>query len=86
MAQQLNTKKTEVLWFGSAANLRKVTLADRCLTIRPDVEPVEVVRDLGVLFDTHLTMNLRHTSPECREPASTTFGACVPFDVVSAVK
>lgn len=54
---QLNTKKTEVLWFGSAANLRQVTRADRCLTIGPDVvEPVEVVRDLGVLFDTHLTM------------------------------
>src|SRR6218665_2380004 len=54
---QLNTKKTEVLWFGSAANLRQVTRADRCLTIGPDVvEPMEVVRDLGVLFDTHLTM------------------------------
>src|SRR6218665_1534449 len=54
---QLNTKKTEVLWFGSAANLRQVTRADRCLTIGPDVvEPVEVVRALGVLFDTHLTM------------------------------
>jgi len=46
-----------VLWFGSAANLRQVTRADRCLTIGPNVvEPVEVVRDLGVLFDTHLTM------------------------------
>src|SRR6218665_3617202 len=54
---QLNTKKTEVLWFGSATTLRQVTRANRCLTIGPDVvEPVEFVRDLGVLFDTHLTM------------------------------
>ena len=44
---QLNTKKAEVLWFGSEANLRQVTRADRCLTIGPDVvEPVEVVRNL----------------------------------------
>jgi hypothetical protein len=54
---QLNAKKTEVLWFGSVANLRKVAHADRCLTIGPDIiQPLEVVRDLGVYFDMHLTM------------------------------
>ena len=68
-----------MLWFGSAANLRQVTRADRRLTIGPDVvEPVEVVRDLTMHERTHL--------PECREPASITSGACVPFGVVSAVK
>ena len=36
---QLNAKKTEVLWFGSVANLRKVAHADRCLTIGPDIIP-----------------------------------------------
>ena len=54
---QLNAKKTEVLWFGSVAGLRKVDAADRRLTIGTDViQPVEVVRDLGVYFDSHLTM------------------------------
>ena len=54
---QLNAKKTEVLWFGSVAGLRKVDAADKRLTIGTDViQPVEVVRDLGVYFDSHLTM------------------------------
>src|SRR6218665_2198978 len=68
---QLDTKKTEVLWFGSAANLRQVTRADRCLTIGPDVvEPVEVVRDLAVLFDTHLTIkaHISRVSRTCFYP------------------
>ena len=54
---QLNAKKTKVLWFGSVAGLRKVDAADRRLTIGTDViQPVDVVRDLGVYFDSHLTM------------------------------
>ena len=54
---QLNAKKTEVLWFGTAVGLRKVDPADRCLTIGSDViQPVDVVRDLGVYFDAHLSM------------------------------
>ena len=54
---QLNAKKTEVLWFGSVAGLRKVDAADRRLTVGTDViQPVEVVRNLGVYFDSHLTM------------------------------
>ena len=54
---QLNAKKTEVLWFGTAVGLRKVDPADRCLTIGSEViQPVDVVRDLGVYFDAHLSM------------------------------
>ena len=54
---QLNAKKTGVLWFGSVANLCNVSNADRCLPISPDViEPVEIVRDLGICFDTRFTM------------------------------
>ena len=46
---QLNAKKTEVLWFGTAVGRCKVDPADRCLTIGSDViQPVDVVRDLGV--------------------------------------
>ena len=54
---QLNAKKTEVLWFGTVVELRKVDPADRCLTVGSHaIQPVEVVRDLGVYFDAHLSM------------------------------
>ena len=52
---QLNADKTEILWFGWAANLRKL-FADE-LNIRVDqsvVKPVTTVRNLGVLIDTHI--------------------------------
>jgi len=46
---QLNTTKTEVVWFGTAANLQKMEVKDRRLPVRGVmVEPVEVVRNLGV--------------------------------------
>ena len=54
---QLNAKKTELLWFGSGAQLLKVDPALRCLTVGTDViQPVDMVRDLGIYFDSHLTM------------------------------
>ena len=54
---QLNAKKTELLWFGSVTELRKVDPSLRSLTVGTDViQPVDVVRDLGVYFDSHLTM------------------------------
>ena len=44
---QLNAKKTEVMWFGSATNLRKLSSADQHLKVGPDnVSPSTVVRDL----------------------------------------
>ena len=49
---QLNADKTEILWFGSAVNLRKLS-ADE-LNMRVDqsvVKPVTTVRNLGVLID-----------------------------------
>ena len=40
-----------------ATKLRKVNPALRCLTVGTDViQPVDVVRDLEVYFDSHLTM------------------------------
>ena len=45
---------------GPVANHRNVSHADRCLTIGSYVtEPVETIRDLGVYFDTRLTMKTR---------------------------
>ena len=54
---QLSADKTEVLWFGSAVNLRKLS-ADE-LNIRVGqrvVKPVTTVRNLRVLIDAELSM------------------------------
>ena len=54
---QLNTDKTELIWFGSKQTLDKVSRSD--LTLQLDsgtLNPVEVVRNLGVLLDAELSM------------------------------
>jgi len=59
---QLNADKTEILWFGSAGKLRKLSTDE--LNIRVDqsvVKPVTTVRNLGVLIDAELSMR-DHTS------------------------
>ena len=46
---QLNPAKTELIWFGSKANLKKMADLDLNLYIGADIiKPVGVVRDLGV--------------------------------------
>ena len=63
---QLNASKTEVLWFGTAAQLRKVPKCDRTIRVGGSVvEPVSVVRDLGVYVDMELTMH-EHVSRTAR--------------------
>ena len=53
---QLNAAKTELIWFGSRAMLRRLTSDNRSLFIGSVVvESVDVVRDLGVLLDSELT-------------------------------
>jgi hypothetical protein len=52
---QLNTAKTEVIWFASAR--RQQQLPDDPLTVVADtVTPVHSVRDLGIFLDSALTM------------------------------
>lgn len=54
---QLNTKKTEVMWFGSATNLGRLSSADKLIQVGADtISPSSVVRDLGVFFDSELNM------------------------------
>ena len=54
---QLNCNKTEVIWFGSRASLKKISGQDRTLTVGDEIiHPSSVVRDLGVLLDSELTM------------------------------
>ena len=53
---QLNAKKTECMYFGSAINLQKIPDHMKRFSIGNEtVEPVSVVRNLGVLFDEHGT-------------------------------
>ena len=50
-------QKTEVIWFGSKANLVKLKAIDCSLSVSSEtVQPVHVFRDLGVLLDAQLTM------------------------------
>ena len=55
---QLNALKTDLWWFGSRANyLRKLSSVDMTLSVDNNViQPVAVVRDLGVHLDAMLTM------------------------------
>ena len=54
---QLNAKKTECMYFGSAINLQKIPDHMKRFSVGNEtVEPVSVVRNLGVLFDEHLSM------------------------------
>jgi len=48
---------TELVWFGSAANLRKISTTNLTLSVGDDdITLVDVVRDLGVHLDAELTM------------------------------
>jgi len=55
---QLNALKTELIWFGSSANLRHLQLTDSQINIDSSttIKPSNVIRDLGVYFDSELTM------------------------------
>lgn len=53
----INPSKTEVIWFGTATNLRKIKNMDLALRVGSNVvKPVNVVRDLGVILDQELSM------------------------------
>ena len=59
---QLNPAKTELIWFGSRANLQKIATADLSLLIDGNViHRVDSVRDLGVTLDSELTLQ-RHVN------------------------
>ena len=57
---QLNPDKTELIWFGSRANLVKLRQLDvMSLNIcSVAVEPFDSVRDLGVILDSELSMRV----------------------------
>jgi Reverse transcriptase (RNA-dependent DNA polymerase)/Endonuclease-reverse transcriptase len=54
---QLNADKTEVIWFGSRANLAKIKARDCSVRVGSEsIKPSNAVRDLGVYLDEELTM------------------------------
>ena len=80
---QLNAKKTEVLWFGTAVGLRKVDPADRCLTIGSDViQPVDVVRDLSVYFDVYHSVDEDACGSSCPALLLPSSFLCVRYDAI----
>lgn len=65
---QLNAGKTDIMWFGTAAMLHKVPSGHRVIsTCAAAIEPVAVVRDLGVWLDSELSMreHVSHTARAC---------------------
>ena len=53
---QINADKTELLWCGSTANLRKIPPDSKTVTVNTSIiTPATVVRDLGVWFDEKLS-------------------------------
>ena len=45
------------MWFGSATNLKKISSVDKDILVGSDIiSPSPVVRDLGVFFDSELSM------------------------------
>jgi len=54
---QLDASKTELIWFGSRSSLSRLKSEDCTLEIGATVvKPIDVVRDLGVLLQSELTM------------------------------
>jgi len=76
---QLNADQTEseILWFGSAANLRKLSPYELNIRLGQSVvKPVTIIRNLGVLIDPELSM---------RDHVSIATGADVLFYLYYAV-
>jgi len=54
---QLSADKTEVLWFGSAINMQKLSADELNIKIGQSyVKPVNTVQNLGVMTDAELSM------------------------------
>jgi len=58
MRLQLNAAKTELIWFGTAGNLQRLNPQDMHMHLGTEtIRPSDIVRDLGVYFDSRLTMH-----------------------------
>ena len=63
---KLNEDKTEFMWCGSQASLKKVASNDLSLRVGNDViTSVNAVRDLGVTLDSELIMHVNKVASAC---------------------
>jgi len=63
---QLNAEKTELIWFGSHANISRLSGRDLSITIGSEtIKPVNSVYDLGFRLDNKLNMK-QHINPIAR--------------------
>jgi hypothetical protein len=54
---QLNDGKTELAWFGKRSQIRRLADLDCTVTVGTSViQPKDVVRDLGIMLDSELSM------------------------------
>ena len=69
---QLNATKTEILWFGSETKLRKLSPENRVISVGQSViQPVTVVRDLGVLIELSMRQHVTRLAQTCLFPPIT---------------
>ena len=65
--------------FGTASNIHKIPLGSSAMHVfcsRPIIEPVDVVRNLGVMIDAQLSMH-QHVSRTAQVCFSTYVGCCL---------
>ena len=66
---QLNRQKTELIWFGSSANLSRLDPTDKTILIdsATTIQSSQVVLNLGVFFDNELNMHnhISHVTRSC---------------------
>jgi hypothetical protein len=73
----IHAAKTEIVWFGSHASLQKIANQDLTLAIGTEVvQPVPLVRDLGVLG---CELNTRQLNAKVSAPVFSNCGDCVRF-------
>jgi len=60
-----NLDKTEVIWFGTSTNLRRIEGHMAIKLGASDISPSVTVRDLGVVFDTKLDFHVHTHQSDC---------------------
>jgi len=82
---ELNAEKTEVLWFDTPANLRKIPSDNRSIRLGSTVvDPVNVVRDLGVFLDTELSMRDHVICVDCGQSVARSAATCLHLRFITA--
>ena len=60
---QLNTEKTDFIWFGLRANLKKLANRDCSFQAGAEtIQPSAALRNIGVLFDSEPSMKKKHVT------------------------